>query len=286
MPDGSFVASSVRITLHTLSTNVTTIYTDSQGQFEFPKLTPALYNLEVEADRQNFEVVHETVQVYRGMPSTVTITLKPKKNASETKRDVGTVTVVELTQKIPPKALKEYKRSREARNVDEAILHLQKAISIFPDYVRAHADLGAYLLTQGKLDEAAESLQKAVSLDPQSFYQTLNLGIVLVRQQRFLEASQLLKKASSLQPSSTIAHYYLGLAFLGLDELDAAEAALKTSLTLGGSEYAIALFHLGELYMKRGDQQSALRAFQDYLAAVPDARNANQVRKLIDMLRR
>lgn len=285
MPDGSFAAGSVKITLQTLSATVITIYTDNQGQFEFPKLLPALYTLEVEADRQKFEVVSETVQVYRGMPSTVTINLKAKKSGSESRPEADTVSVVELTQRIPPKALKEYKKAREARNADAAILHLRKAIDIFPDYIRALSDLGSHLLVRGQFDEAAEHLQKAVSLDPRSFYPVLNLGIVFVRQQRFQEASELLRTAVSFQPSSPAAQFYLGLAFLGLEELDAAEAALKTSHALGGSEYAIALFHLGELYMRRGDRESALKAFSDYLTAAPDARNANQVRKLIEMMR-
>ena len=285
MPDGSFFSGSVKITLQTLSTNVITVYTDNQGQFEFTRLLPALYTLEVEADRRDFEVVSETIQVYRGMPSTVTISLKPKNANSERKADVGTVSVVELSQKIPSKALKEYKKSREARNADEAIVHLRNAINIFPDYVRARADLGAYLLMKGMLDEAAEVLQRAVDLDNKSFYPALNLGIVFVQQQRFDEASAVLTKALSLQPSSAAAQLYLGLAYVALEKLDLAEAALKTAHALGGSGSAIALFHLGELYMKRGERESALKAFENYLTAVPDARNANQVRKLIDMLR-
>lgn len=138
---------------------------------------------------------------------------------------------------------------------------------------------------KGMLDEAAEVLQRAVDLDNKSFYPALNLGIVFVYQQRFDKASAVLTKALSLEPSSTAARLYLGLAYVGLEKLDLAEAALKAAHSLGGSESAIALFHLGELYMRRGERESALKAFEDYLTAVPDARNANQVRKLIDMLR-
>jgi hypothetical protein len=37
--------------------------------------------------------------------------------------------------------------------------------------------------------------------------------------------------------------------------------------------------------MNRGERDSALKSFESYLAEVPDARNADQVRKLIAMLR-
>ncbi len=288
MPDGSFVMDSVRITLQTLRGNVLTIYTENQGQFEFPELVPAMYNVEVEADRQKFEVVSETIQVYRGMPSVLTITLKPKKSASPAARDDHSVSVTELTQKIPSKAQKEFEKATQAGNAgqtDEAILHLRKAISIFPDYVRARNDLGTYLLGQGKLDEAAAELRKAVSVDDNSFYPTLNLGIVLVHARQLKEAATILNKAVTLEPNSPSAQLYLGLALYGLGNLDASEAALKTAYSLGGAKFGAALYHLGQICLGRGESASALKYFETYLTVVPDARNADQVRNLIVTLR-
>jgi len=38
--------------------------------------------------------------------------------------------------------------------------------------------------------------------------------------------------------------------------------------------------------MARGDHPAALKSFEEYLSVVPDARNAQQVKQLIAMLRR
>jgi TolA-binding protein len=47
----------------------------------------------------------------------------------------------------------------------------------------------------------------------------------------------------------------------------------------------MALFHLGQLYINQGEREAALKCFQDYLRASPNAPNAHQVEKLIAMLR-
>jgi len=286
LPNGSFTDEAVKITLSTLRGALATIYTESQGQFEFQGVAPGTYYLDFEADRQRFHSVNETVQVYRGMPTVISVTLRPKTSNEGAKP--GTVSVTELKEKVPDKARKEFEKASVAGaqgRTDEAIEHLRKAISIFPTFIRAHNDLGTYLLAQGKLDEAEEALRKAIALDASSFNPYLNLGIVLVHKQSFTEAADHLTKALSLEPNSPAAHLYAGLAFMGAEKLENAEEDFKSAYTLGGPKYGVALYHLGQLYMSRGDRASALKSFEEYLSVVPDARNAQQVQKLIAMLR-
>ena len=84
---------------------------------------------------------------------------------------------------------------------------------------------------------------------------------------------------------SPAAQLYDGIALLRLDILDEAEKHLKAAYDLGGASYSLALFHLGELYMNKGDREAALKAFQAYLHDSPSATNAAEVQKLIAMLR-
>jgi len=106
-----------------------------------------------------------------------------------------------------------------------------------------------------------------------------------VQQQRFAEANEFLNRAISLDATSPSARLYAGLAEIGLGNLDNAEKQLTAAYQTGGSSYALALFHLGQISMNRGDRASARKWFELYLREVPDAANANQVRKLIAMLR-
>ena len=289
LPNGSYSDEAVKITLSSLRGTLATIYTETQGEFEFTGVQPGTYYLEFEANRQAYELVNETVQVYKGTPTVITVTLRPIGLKSVSRVPSESVSVAELKEKVPEKARKEFEKASLAGakgQTDEAINHLRKAIVIFPSFIRAHNDLGTYLLSQGKLDDAEEELKKAVALDATAFNPRLNLGIVLVHKQAFAEAHEHLREALALEPNSPPAHLYAGLSLAAMEKLDPAEIDFKAAYSLGGPKYGIALYHLGQLYMARGDHPAALKSFEQYLSVVPDAHNAQQVKQLIAMLRR
>jgi len=289
MPDGSPLSGAVRVTLKVMRGDVTTAYTDQQGRFELNNLAPGLYTLEVESDRdRRFELTSERVQVARGGgPSLVTVFLKFKRDETPTPRD-KTVSVAMLDQKVPSAAKREFDKAthlaREGKS-DEAIEALRRAIVIYPDYLMAHNDLGAQLLERQRFDEAEIELRKAVNIDPDAFNPALNLGIVLLRLNKVSEAHVHLEKALSIEPSSPAGHMFLGVASAKLGDSDLGEKELKTAHELGGTSYAVALFHLGQLYMKKGNRELAINSFQAYLRESPDAANAAQVEQLIASLR-
>src|ERR1043166_8116197 len=245
MPDGSPVAQPIRVTLSVLRGGQSTIYTDSQGMFEIGDLAPGNYTLRAEEDMERkLEARPEQVRVFSRSP---------------------TVVMLYLEEKVPSDAAKEYERGTKAGRdgkTDEAVAHLRKAVSIYPDYLRARNDLATFLLAQGQLDQAAEELRRAVQIDPKAFNPRLNLGIVLVQQRAFADAAESLEKALSLDASSPAAHLYAGLARLGLDDSDRAEQELSTAYQLGGAKYALAQYHLGQLYMNKGERARALRPFE------------------------
>jgi tetratricopeptide (TPR) repeat protein len=289
MPDGSPVAQPIRVTLSVLRGDQSTIYTDSQGMFEIGDLTPGNYTLRAEEDMdRKLEARPEQVRVFSRSPTVITLYLKEKDEGAKSAPASSVVSAAELEQKVPPDAAKEYERGTKAGRdgkTDEAVAHLRKAISIDPDYLRARNDLATFLLAGGQLDQAAEELRRAVQIDPKAFNPRLNLGIVLVQQRDFADAADSLEKALSLDASSPAAHLYAGLAHLGLDDSDRAEQELSTAYQLGGAKYALAQYHLGQLYMNKGERARALKAFETYLHDDPDAPNAEQVRRLIAILR-
>ena len=284
---GQFIAQSLKVTLLTLQGPQTTIFTDSQGQFEFPGLNPGNYEVEVETNGIEYHVVSQNVRVFRGAPSIVTIEL-PEAVGTKVRAGNPSISVGEIGADVPKAARKEFEsgnKSVDENKTEEAVAHFRKAISICPNFVMARNNLGAQLLAQGKLDEAAEELRQAIQIDEKAFNPKLNLGIVLAQKQEFAEAAEVLDRALTLNSESPSAQLYAGLAQMGLGNLDEAEKHLKAAYTLGGNSYSLALFHLGQLYMNKGERELALKAFQDYLHDSPSARNADQVRKLMAMLR-
>ena len=278
----------MRITVQSLRGTQTITYTDNQGLFEIRNLAVGNYTIEVEPDKLRFENTSEHVEIYKGASLFVTIALREKTRAGGPKPETNVISAAELNQAVPDKARKEFDRANalvKAGKHDEAIEHLRKAVAIFPQFLMAHNDLGAQLLEQGLLDEAEREFRRAIEIDPKAFNPQLNLGILLVRQQRFAEASNVLRRAMALESNSASAKFFLGLSLLGQEDYSGAESELKAAYVLGGSPYAVALFHLGEVYMNRGERALALQAFEAYLREVPNAANADQTRKLIALLR-
>jgi len=287
LPSGRLIDESLKATLLTVNGPQAWTYTESHGSFEFLNLLPGNYEVQIETSGVHYQVVSQAVQVLRGAPSMVTIALNENPD-TKAKTANSVVSVNELNASIPKAARKEFMLAGEAvRNhkTDEAIVHLRKAIAIYPAFAMAHSDLGAQLLSQGKLDEAEDALREAIKIDPAAFNPRLNLGIVLVEKRDFVKAVEELGRAISLNSESPAGQLYAGVAYAGLAEYDEAEKHLKAAYSLGGNSYSMALFHLGQLYMNKGDRDAAVKYFQNYLQVAPNAANAQQVEKLIAVLR-
>lgn len=287
LPNGAALNERARVVLQTDRGIKSNVYTDNRGRFEFHRLTPSVYEVVIEPDGDRFEIARGTVEVFPNAPAMLNITLKEKKAAGS--RNAGTVVSTgELDTAIPDQAKKEFERATDASSAgktDDAIAHFRKAIALYPQYVMAHNDLGAQLLAQGKLDNAAEEFRRAIQLDAKAFNPRLNLGIVLVQQRQFSEAAAMLKAALALQSNSPAARLYYGLALEGSNAPDDAERELKIAHELGGPTYAVALFHLGQLYLNKGKRDLARKTLQSYLREAPNGADSPQARKLLEDLR-
>ncbi len=287
LPNGAFLNERARITLQTDRGVRSNVYTDNQGHFQFNGLTPTVYEIVIEADGDRFEIAKVRVEVFPNAPSILNINLK-EKDSGKSRNPTGAISAGELDRAIPPQAKREFERAGEASKsgkTADAIAHLRKAVAIYPAYLMAHNDLGAQLLSQGKLDEAAEEFHQAIQIDPKAFNPRLNLGIVLVQQHQFAEATGMLRTALSLQPNSAAARLYDGLALEGSGDLTGAEQELRTAHDLGGSAYATALFHLGQVYVSQGERERGRKMFEGYLREAPNGPDAAQARKMISLLR-
>lgn len=289
MPDGSPVSQALKVTLKALRGDQAVVYTDQQGRFELINLAPAQYTIEVDDDRERrFETIRESVQVQRGAgPTMVTLYLKEKLGEARAGAD-KTVSVAMLNQKVPGAAKREFDKASHYLNEGnslEAIAALKRAIAIYPDYLAAHNDLGAQLLEREQLEEAAAELQTAIKIDPKAFNPQLNLGIVLLRQNKSSESLATLDKALSIEPAAPAAHLYAGIASVKLNDTARGEKELNAAYDLCGTTYAVALLHLGNLHMKKGERDLALKSFESYLRESPNAADAAQIEKLIATLR-
>jgi tetratricopeptide (TPR) repeat protein len=74
---------------------------------------------------------------------------------------------------------------------DDANERIERALSIFPEFQRAHEVRGELLLEKGELPAAAEEFQQALKLDPKRQRTRMKLGRILMRMGRVEEARSL-----------------------------------------------------------------------------------------------
>ncbi|MBW1895285.1 MAG: tetratricopeptide repeat protein, partial [Deltaproteobacteria bacterium] len=90
--------------------------------------------------------------------------------------------------------------------LEEAAAGYRKALTIKPDYVEAHSNLGTVLIAQGRLEEAAAGYRKALAIKPDFAEAHNNLGNVLIEQGRLEEAAAGYRKALAIKPDFVEAH--------------------------------------------------------------------------------
>jgi Flp pilus assembly protein TadD len=124
-----------------------------------------------------------------------------------------------------------------ARQDDLAISAFQKQIEIDPYHQYAYNNLGRVYLRQRKYDEAIKWFRKQIEVVPLDKYAHANLGYALVDSHKWQDAIPELQQAASLTPNNAGTQIWLGEAYLKLGQEEKAmlafDAAVKISPTAG-----------------------------------------------------
>jgi len=131
--------------------------------------------------------------------------------------------------------------------VDEAIYEYEKALTINPNYIKAHFNLAVAFSIKGRLDETISEYKKLLAINPNFVEAHYNLGNAYSKKGRLDEAIAEFKRTLTINPNHAKAHYNLGNAYLKKDRLDEAIAEYKRTLTINPN-HAKAHCNLGTAY--------------------------------------
>jgi tetratricopeptide (TPR) repeat protein len=116
--------------------------------------------------------------------------------------------------------------------VNEAIVHFQKALEIDANQVEVQANLGNALLQKGAFEEAIAHYNKALQIKPTYAEVHYNLGNALLRQGQADEAIAEYEKALEIKPDFADVHNNLGLVLFQKGEVDQAIAHYQRALEI------------------------------------------------------
>ncbi len=275
-------------------------FVSADGHFVFKFGSRENYYVKVDAGELGYEPQTVLVQTgnspyggYEVIP--VNILLKLREVGKEGRAGVpsgargGGLT---FAQPVPGPAREAYdkaSKSLEKNDAAAAVKELKNALDAFPDYFDALEALGMELVRQRDFPAALPVLRHAVQVNDKAWRSHYALGVALVESQQRAEGLSELRRSIEINPDSLNTHMRLGLE-LGKDpntQGDGIKELEKVKSLAGKNVPADTYFYLASLYSKQKQYKEAADALESYLAAVPQADEAQkaQYRKAIQQLR-
>jgi len=240
--------------------------TDKNGKFIKVGIPPAAYKVTVESE--GFLNLESEARIRFGMRENLDIKLK--KPVSVPDKDEDMAAGSDLFR---------------AGKYDEASERFKKVVEKYRSNYEGYFNLGLSLLKKGEVDAALAALEKAVEINPQSVESLFALGEGYYTRGESEKALESFSRAIALNPESPLAHYNLGLVFYKLGKNEEALAAFEKSIALK-PDNASAHYQAGLAAIRLQSFDKALNSFQEFLRLEPNAPEADQVRTMIEELKK
>jgi len=292
LPSGNMPDQRMRIVLElTTGGTVAETFSDSVGNFEFRSMPGNTYRIVVPTDNQSYDTTQETVEVYGNISRTYTVQLFLKDKGSDVKfKTKDSLIGPADLQEVPKNAKKSYDKAvklAQKNKPEEAIKHLQEALTEYPDYLYAINKLGEQHLTMKNQTAAQAAFERAIAVNPKYATPHINLGLILLGRRQFREAIAEFESGNSLDDSYPMSHLNLGLALMSVDppDYDRSEKEITRAIQMGGSVFSYGYKYLFNMNIRRQDLSKAAQNLEDYLKASGDASDAGDIRKMLDRVR-
>lgn len=249
------------------------------GQFEFSHIPKQMCRLVVRAD--GFETYSELMDLRRALDNAfVNVTLRRGTTIKKDTSDLPT----RSDQEAPKGARKEFEkgdRALQARNLNKAQNHFEKAVGLYPCYARAQAGLALVLIARHDSKPAEAALRKAMKCDPDFIQSYIELGQLLNGEKRYSESRRVLEEGVRRSPAAWQFHYQLGVAYYGMGKNSLAEQQYRKVLALSAEPSAEVHVKLADVYIHERRFDKAYAEMQAYLVAEPKGRFAARVKNVM-----
>jgi len=269
--------------------------TDRNGRFRFTNLGPSQYNIRVRV--AGYIEQSQTVELLTTPSAYVQFQLK---SDGSPKPAVSAATALDAN--VPVSAKKEFDQAEAAlasgkkENLEEAVRHLEKALTSYPNFVQAELMLGTVYMDLGQWNKAEQALRKTVELDPHAANALFALGELYLRQKKDDEAEKAIVQGLQIESRSYQGHLTLGRVYWDVaskitdDEkarptLEKAYEAVKKSLELNPN-YAQAHLLKGNLLLRVRRAADAQHEFEEYLRLEPKGPFADQARATVEKIKK
>lgn len=256
------------------------INTDARGRFRFGNLQRGYYKVIINAP--GFAPAQQDADLTLLVKAYLVFTL----TASESSKTTHVAIADVIDARVPPSARDEFDRGREAlarKNTAEAIIHFQKAASLYPEFFEAQLLLGTAFMDVRDWQKAEAAMKRALEIKAGNALALLALGEVYWRQKRYDEAEHALLDGLKFDERNWHGHFTLARLYWEKGDVLKAGPCVGRTLQLK-PDFAEAHLLAGNVLLKVGQQQRAKIEYEEYLRLAPKGDYAAEARRLIDQL--
>jgi len=279
LPGNASAPQNVQVRLERFSGGIVDqIPTDNRGRFRFPNLPRGYYKVIVNAPGYRPTQQDADLQVLFRIYLVVELTADNSTNTS------GVRILNEVVDaRIPAAAREEFSNGRTAlarKDYQQAIIHLEKAISGYSSFFDAQLLLGTAFMDLREWNKAEKALLRAVEIKPDNATAIIALGEVYWRQKRNTEAEQTLLDGLKLDDKSWHGHFTLGRLYWDMGEVMKAGGPIGKTLQLK-PDLAEAHLLAGNILLRVNQRERALVEYREYLRLAPKGEFVVPVQELV-----
>lgn len=174
-----------------------------------------------------------------------------------------------LGSELNSRALTTTSAQLKSQYLQQAIVYLNKAIEIYPDYYDAYNNLGLAYKNNKAPKEAINIFKKAIQKNPSYTKNYFNLATVYLENQQFRNAILSMQEYVNRVPNSADAYYLMGKAAGSINQFEEAISYLNQSISIAPNNIAAYNF-LGMAYGMTKNNQAATNSFTKALQLNPN----------------
>jgi Tfp pilus assembly protein PilF len=261
-------------------------YTDRNGKFTIYPNETGNYTISISVPGYETESRSVTL-IDRNSNEYMFITLKTDPKFTGPGGTTSVVAAAVIDPRVPAPAREAYELGLQevnAAKVDKAIPHLEKAVSLFPEFLEAHLLLGTSYMDAKQWDKAEASLKRVTTLDTKRAEGHLALGQLYYQQKKYDNAEKSLLEALKIEDKSWPGHFTLARVYMDASAFAKAAPEMEKANLLR-PDYAEGHFLAGNIYIKTGNAAGALKEFEEYLRLDPKGKLAPKVQATVAKLK-
>ncbi len=155
----------------------------------------------------------------------------------------------------------------------DSITLFEHTLAVAGESATAHTNLGGAYLERGDLEQALLHSQRAVEIKPNDVNARNNIGIVFLRLGKPEDAANAFATATQLEPENPEIHFNLGLAYRAAGRSNEARVAFTAAIARNPA-HTKARMELGNSLLNEGRGEEAAEQYRAVLAREPNRAEA------------